>query len=1486
MRNLPFKESLTPTHAYFAPLFAKALVTVLVLLPAMLIAHDNTPYQTHAIINVPGTFATIQAAVNNAADGDEIVVANGTYNESVNVAMAAGDIIIRAANPGMATVNGGGSSAFITDNHTGDVTIDGFELRSTMNNGNSGVIRSVNLRGRLTVSNNTYATGSQFFTDGIYVFTNLNGVGTQLSILNNTFGPFDNDELIYVEAGEGTTTNADVDIVIDGNRNTGVMEDDAIRILTESSNSTAVIVITNNNFSGWTGSGDGINVHLGFDAAPNNQVAHLLIENNVITNVDGDGIEVNLDGRNTRVFGIINNNTVSGNADTNFGIVIDDDSSGRSIEATLHITNNSVSNTTNSGIRYRPFNDDPGPVHMINLIIDGNTVVNPNSDDSPPTTIGQMIPPEEAGIDISDDSGIDDEKYIVNAEITNNTITVTSSNATCILLEEPTTMATGTMAEVNAFLSGNVLNGCAAPFIRGGVNTAVTDPVPASSDLISLGDLVWNDANGNGLFDGAEQGVPGVLVSFSGGGLSGSTTTNSQGIYTIPALPVGTYTVTVTPTAAFPFLTVQNAGTNDAIDSDFDMTTGQATVTLSAGGGNVNSLDAGLTMTEVQPCNLSFMATATNEGCPGANDGQITFSNLSGAASYQFSTDNGSSWGNTNPVINLPDGSYTVLIRDAANTSCVSSSQVVTIQAGVDNQPPTFTCPGDRDVDLDGSCSLVIPDLLTEITDEADNCGLTLTQSPNVGASFASGHNMTQTVTITATDNGGNTNTTPCMVTLTGKDVSPPTAVCNDLTVSLDGSGAYTLTAADELAILAGSMDNCSPAGALSITVNRTIFDCDDLMPGANNGALDFDGEDDRAETNQNLPVLNDFTLEYYVFRKGGDDTFDRITGTQTAQFETAIDNAGVLRYWFRSEFSWNNSGIALPLNQWSHVAWVKAGNNLTIYVNGVSVYTANHVATLNTDGWIIGSRSFGAQSANTRLDEVRIWNLARSGSEVQSNYDKTVSPAAPGLIAYFNMEDGMGALVATDITGNGYDATLVDMDPATDWITPGSPAMPVASQGVIQLNGVVSDALGNSANCTFDITVVDDSGPTFDCPADLDVNLDPDCDLIVPDLVSGISGATDNCGTVTLTQNPEVGAVLASGHNMTHTVTITATDEAGNNNDVSCQVTLTGKDVTMPSFTCPADRMIATDGDCMYMVPDLVAEIVDATDACSAVLSITQDPVAGATQDARITGDLSVTITVADGAGNESSCIVELTVPMACSIPFEVSNNFMGTDPCSCNNDQGVNNGAGDGTFAETVTVTGAPGLLVRASNGTGLIGVSLPANLSEDAAGVYTISFNHTDRTGYSISQFEFSSDGGGTWMTATEADGVTPIAISNVCAYPVLQFDPALDRTYCSGKPAVSLGSTFNTSVANPNPIFSPDPSGTMFTVNGNSTGQLDPATLSGTVVITGTYSPNDGGGVGGTEENPAIGTNANSCPIIIEQRAEIIDVDCGTFPWDGN
>jgi hypothetical protein len=198
-----------------------------------------------------------------------------------------------------------------------------------------------------------------------------------------------------------------------------------------------------------------------------------------------------------------------------------------------------------------------------------------------------------------------------------------------------------------------------------------------------------------------------------------------------------------------------------------------------------------------------------------------------------------------------------------------------------------------------------------------------------------------------------------------------------------------------------------------------------------------------------------------------------------------------------------------------------------------------------------------------------------------------------------------------------------------------------------------------------------------------------------------------------------------------------------------------------------------------------------------------------------------------------------------------------------------------------------GPEGFRLRVSSGTGLLNTTLPAILTENAAGgTYVISFEHADREGSTIEEIEFSDDNGANWYVATGPDGFTPISISNVCAYPVLEFDPTLASSYCKTGPAITLGARFDDTVNNPAPLFTPAANTTLFTINGAPETVLDPALLTGTILVSGNYTPSDGTGVNGTNGTPAISINGSTCPVSIEQIITILNVNCGTFPWGGN
>lgn len=516
-----------------------------------------------------GDYTTIQDAVNNAVAGDTIIVNNGTYNESVNLSTAAGDLIIKSANPLGATVNGGGNPAFIiASGKTATFEISGFNLDADSGM-TTGVLYFNDLNGELIIKDNTFISG--FGGDAV----RLENTSVDINAFihnNNASSPADNDDFVKV-----TNNSGKVNLVVDNNTASD-FQDDAVEVSLRASSVTSVIRVTNNNFSNWTASGQGIDIFCGNGTPPNNQKVHFIVDNNTLTGTDGDSILINADGINTRIYGSITNNTINGSANTDNGINVDGDSTSNGVHLYLNVDGNMISNVADNGINFRPFADD-AIRDIWTILVNNNTIDNPNTDSDSGTN-------PEAGIRLDQSSGTDDENYDINIEVTNNSIVNLNGATRCISIEQPTTTLVST-AVVNFTESGN---SCVA--VTEGTINVVGDAVSNSVLPTNIGNRIWYDDNYNGIQDGGEVGVAGASIRITGGTFDLTTTSDVNGNYILPSLLAGNYTITLTPPSNHPFITIDNQGV-DTSDSDFDSTTGVFNATI-IGGSDDLTIDGGV----------------------------------------------------------------------------------------------------------------------------------------------------------------------------------------------------------------------------------------------------------------------------------------------------------------------------------------------------------------------------------------------------------------------------------------------------------------------------------------------------------------------------------------------------------------------------------------------------------------------------------------------------------------------------------------------------------------------------------------------------------------------------------------------------------------------------------------------------------------------------------------------------------------------------
>ncbi|MDB4787308.1 hypothetical protein OAG26_01230, partial [Flavobacteriales bacterium] len=146
-----------------------------------------------------------------------------------------------------------------------------------------------------------------------------------------------------------------------------------------------------------------------------------------------------------------------------------------------------------------------------------------------------------------------------------------------------------------------------------------------------------------------------------------------------------------------------------------------------------------------------------------------------------------------------------------------TASATVTVE---DNVNPTAIAQ-DIIVQLDATGSASITGAQVD-NGSNDACGIqTTTVAPD---SFNCSNVGANTVTITVTDNNNNVSTATATVTI--EDNINPTAICQDLTVQLDASGAGSITASQ---VNNGSFDNCV---ITTLALDKMNFTCADV--GAN----------------------------------------------------------------------------------------------------------------------------------------------------------------------------------------------------------------------------------------------------------------------------------------------------------------------------------------------------------------------------------------------------------------------------------------------------------------------------------------------------------------------------------------------------------------------------------------------------------------------------------------------------------------------------
>ena len=319
-----------------------------------------------------------------------------------------------------------------------------------------------------------------------------------------------------------------------------------------------------------------------------------------------------------------------------------------------------------------------------------------------------------------------------------------------------------------------------------------------------------------------------------------------------------------------------------------------------------------------------------------------------------------------------------------------------------------------------------------------------------------------------------------------------PAAQAQNAQVILNAAGTATLA---PTAVSNASTANCGVAGAATLSVVPNAFTTADIGPAVVASALRLNGNGQYVAIGSNATMPSGdspYTIEAWIkpTTMGGNSIFGwGIFGGANACNALRLSPTGLVNYWWSNDLEVPTASL---VGAWHHVAATYDGTTRTLYLDGKAIGSdqprSAHVMPADARNLRIGSTNFG-EFFNGSIDEVRVWNVARTAAQLNAAKGVHLLRNPAGLVAYYRFGEGSGTAAAD---ANGVAANVGTLTGGASWD---------------------SDAPAITNGVPVVLTVTDASGHTATAPAVV---------MVLPATVTATAGA--NATAFSVWPNP-VGA-------------------------------------------------------------------------------------------------------------------------------------------------------------------------------------------------------------------------------------------------------------------------------------------------------------------------------------------------------------------------
>ena len=364
-----------------------------------------------------------------------------------------------------------------------------------------------------------------------------------------------------------------------------------------------------------------------------------------------------------------------------------------------------------------------------------------------------------------------------------------------------------------------------------------------------------------------------------------------------------------------------------------------------------------------------------------------------------------------------------------------------------------------------------------------------------------------------------------------------------------------------------------------------------------------------------------------------------------------------------------DNDYVALAAGTASFTAGGVLTKDITVSVNGDTKVELNETVIMTLTNAVNGVIIKATGTGTITNDDAAVITITSPSinepdvSPVNLVFDISMSNQSDANVSFnYTSADG------TATTGNN-DYTLTS---GTHTLTPGQTTkqilVPIIGDCVIEPNEIFSMILSSLNNAGRAITfsgagatlsgtgtILNEDAPpviTF-CPPNVTIS----CEQSSTPSNTGTATATDDCPAAPVVTFSDV----INNGNCTNNYTITRTWNAtdGTNDMTTCSQTITVRDITPPSLTCPPPVTVS----CVEQVPaPNISSVTNVTDNCTGVVTVTfvSDVITNQTCTNRYT--ITRTYRATDVCGNSATCSQIITVndqtppTITCPAPVTVS--------------------------------------------------------------------------------------------------------------------------------------------------------------------------------------------------------------------------------------